>query len=269
MSGNSTFKKRLAESFSKKARTYDEKAKLQIEVASLLREKISSAMSVECRILDVGCGTGLLSLPLIETGSTIHAMDMAPGMISMIRQKSAGTGSVFPTLGDGEFLPYARNVFDLVISSLTYHWIWNLQEAFTETFRVLKNGGNLTLALNGKESLKELRTAYMESQDAMDVTLPPLVAFPAVDEVEAAISRAGFENIGVETMTINRSYSSFWELLRTLKEIGAGNPHPGKTKTLRTRSSLTAIQKIYNERYSKNGRIYASYEILFCRGRKP
>jgi malonyl-CoA O-methyltransferase len=262
------FKKKMAASFSGKAEVYDRRAGLQKDVAALLRERLKDQIRPGLRLLDVGCGTGLLSLPLATSGLRIHAVDMARGMVAKIRQKTAARDGVYPAIGDGEFLPYANGVFDLVLSSLTYHWIFNLPEAFREVRRVLKDGGFFSIALSGRDSLMELRAAYASALAENGGALPPLMTFPGTAEVEAAIAGPEFSEVAVESRRIVRTYPDFWEFLRSMKAIGAGNPYRGGMRSLRAKSSLEAVRNAYHAAYADSRGIRATYEIIFCSGRK-
>ena len=264
-----TFKKKMAYSFSRSADVYDSKATLQKEVASKLRKKIEMRFKSDDRILDVGCGTGFLSLPLLETGARIHAIDMAAGMISLIQRKTPQRRNIFLAIADGEYLPYMGQAFDMIISSLTYHWIFNLEEAFHEAFRVLKEGGGFHFALPGRESLLELRIAYSEVLNGNTAPLPPLVNFPSKEQVEDAMRQSGFRSFEITRHTITRIYPDFINFLRSMKMIGAGNPFQPQSGTLKSRTALRAIGKIYHERHSEKNGVRASYEILFCSARKP
>lgn len=269
MIGPAEFKRRMADSFSKKAEAYDARAGLQFEVAAMLRGRFEKYIRPGDRLLDVGCGTGLVSLPLSAEGLDVHAVDMARGMVAMIRRKRIEGGGIHPAVGDGEFLPYAPGRFDLVVSSLTYHWIWNLSEAFCEAYRVLKEGGIFSVAVSGRGSLSELRDAYTAALGNDGERLPPLVTFPRADDISAAIAAAGFGEVAVESVDIVRSYSDFWELLRAMKAIGAGNPYRSPVNSLRSKSPLEAVRNQYHARYADGRGIRATYEVLFCSGVKP
>ena len=269
MSHPFTFKKKMAYSFSRSADVYDSKAKLQKEVASKLQEKIRVGFKPGVRILDVGCGTGFLSLPLLETGARIHAIDMAAGMISLMQRKTLRRRNIFLAIADGQYLPYTDQAFDMIISSLTYHWIFNLEEAFHEAFRVLKEEGDFHFALPGRESLLELRIAYSEVLNGNTNPLPPLVNFPNKEQVEDAMRQSGFRNFEITRRTITRIYPDFMNFLRSMKMIGAGNPFQSQSGTLKSRTALRAIGKIYHERHSEKNGVKASYEILFCSARRP
>src|SRR3981081_2242562 len=94
--------------------------------------------------LDVGCGTGFLSLELARRGHRVTGIDFAPQMLAEARKKAAAQGvAVRFEEGDAEQLPFAEGSFDLV---MTRHVLWTLphpEQAIDEWIRVLRPGGRL------------------------------------------------------------------------------------------------------------------------------
>jgi ubiquinone/menaquinone biosynthesis C-methylase UbiE len=96
--------------------------------------------------LDVGCGTGFLSLELAARGHRVTGIDFAPAMLDRARHKAGerGLGVRFET-ADAEQLPFAPASFDLVISR---HVLWTLphpEAAIDEWIRMLRPGGRLVV----------------------------------------------------------------------------------------------------------------------------
>ena len=96
--------------------------------------------------LDVGCGTGFLTLELAARGHRATGVDFAPAMIAEARRKAAERGvSVRFEEGDAEQLPFGAGSFDLVISR---HLLWTLPQpeaAIDEWIRVLRPGARLVV----------------------------------------------------------------------------------------------------------------------------
>jgi ubiquinone/menaquinone biosynthesis C-methylase UbiE len=74
--------------------------------------------------VDLGCGTGFLSLELARRGHRVTGVDFAPAMIAAARRKAAEAGlAVRFEEGDAEALPFAPRSFDLAVSR---HLLWTL-----------------------------------------------------------------------------------------------------------------------------------------------
>ena len=94
------------------------------------------------KILDVGTGTGFLSISLAELGHEVVGIDLAEGMISTARKIANERGlDIDLVMGDAESLDFVDESFDAVVS----RWVlWTLphpEKAICEWMRVLRPGG--------------------------------------------------------------------------------------------------------------------------------
>ncbi|MDO0931901.1 class I SAM-dependent methyltransferase [Streptomyces sp. DG2A-72] len=75
-------------------------------------------------VLDLGCGTGSLSLLAAEQGHRVTGVDLSPAMVALARAKLAGRDAVF-LVGDAAAPPVGEDRFDTV---LVRHVLWALPD---------------------------------------------------------------------------------------------------------------------------------------------
>jgi ubiquinone/menaquinone biosynthesis C-methylase UbiE len=101
------------------------------------------------RILDVGCGTGMLLHELADRVSEtvqLAGVDPAPGMVSRSRASLESDPRIVIEQGAAEQLPFGAGVFDLVVSTMSFdHWS-DQSQGLGECKRVLQDGGRLVIA---------------------------------------------------------------------------------------------------------------------------
>ncbi|HEY9287400.1 MAG TPA: methyltransferase domain-containing protein [Candidatus Dormibacteraeota bacterium] len=98
------------------------------------------------RVLEVGAGTGVMSLLIAELGYQLTAIDISRGMLQEARRKAAQRRlPITFEIADAEVLPFPDDEFDAVFGR---HILWTLPQpdkALREWHRVLRPGGALVL----------------------------------------------------------------------------------------------------------------------------
>ncbi|MET8024249.1 class I SAM-dependent methyltransferase [Streptomyces avermitilis] len=97
-----------------------------------------------CDVLDLGCGTGSLSLLAAEQGHRVTGVDLSPAMVGLARAKTAGRDAAF-LVGDAAAPPVGEQRFDVV---LVRHVLWTLPgpgRALRRWCGLLRPGGRLVL----------------------------------------------------------------------------------------------------------------------------
>ena len=95
------------------------------------------------RVLDVGCGTGVLAARLAGLGYDVTGLDPSQGMLDVMKERAPGVDAVH---GSGTEMPFADGEFDLSLSVATMHHIADrdaVRRALEEMVRVVRPGGRI------------------------------------------------------------------------------------------------------------------------------
>jgi ubiquinone/menaquinone biosynthesis C-methylase UbiE len=98
--------------------------------------------------LDIGCGTGWAvrtAAEIVGPGGSAHGIDLSPRMIQEAKQAAHGIGNAHFQTANAEDLPFARNSFDSIICTMSFHHYLDPQKAVREMARVLKPGGKVCI----------------------------------------------------------------------------------------------------------------------------
>ena len=190
----------------------------------------------------------------------------------------AGLGHGFARLARGpdvvddeEFLPFAPNSFDLVVSAMDLHWVNDLPGTLVQIQRILRPDGLLLGAMLGGATLWQLRQALTAAESEVEGGLSPRVS-PFADLRDAAglLQRAGFALPVADSETIEVEYDNALALMRDLGAMGESNLVVERRRGLARRAMLLRAAEIYGERFAlPSGRVAASFEVLFLHGWAP
>jgi len=104
-------------------------------------------------VLDVGCGTGLYSIRLSESGADVTAVDISLKMIEIARRKAQVRGQyIWYDEADMAKLPYENRTFDMVVSITALEFAADPLLALMEMARVLRPGGKLVVGVLNNDS---------------------------------------------------------------------------------------------------------------------
>jgi ubiquinone/menaquinone biosynthesis C-methylase UbiE len=97
------------------------------------------------RMIDMGAGTGALSLEAAKAGARVLAVDISPGMVARQNERLAGLPGNEARVMDGAALDLAENSFDAGFSVFAATCMPAWQQMLSELTRVVKKGGRVTV----------------------------------------------------------------------------------------------------------------------------
>lgn len=152
------------------------------------------------RILDLGCGTGLLAAAIAARGASVTGLDRDAAMIEAARARFPA--SDHPTLefalGDGEALEEAplAGPFDAVFSNAALHWMTRPEAVLRGLRALLRPGGRLVAELGGRGNVAIVKNALRDALEAEGIPRerqPRPWYFPGVAEYAAVLEQHGLE----------------------------------------------------------------------------
>jgi malonyl-CoA O-methyltransferase len=199
----------IAARFGARAESYEAHAGLQEAVAKRLAGLLPDFDSPN--VLELGCGTGLMSRHLVARYPQGHFVltDVSPAMIAQCRRNLAGRadGRVsYEVMDAGE--AGGRAGLDLIVSSMTLHWVSDSVATLERLRRLLAPGGVLLYASLGPDSFVEWRAVL--ATERLPSGIAPLPELPGVVEEEH--------------LTPDNDSLSF---LRRMKAVGGLTPREG------------------------------------------
>jgi len=237
---------------------------LHREVAGRLIDRLDLVNRDFAKILDLGARDGGMAGALAERGAYSVVIAAEPSLKLL---KNAPAPRV---VADPELIPFAAASFDLVMSCLALHWCADLPGALIQLCRALQPDGLLLAAMLGGNTLVELRTALFEAELAEEGGVSPRVSPTAeLGDIASLLQRAGFAMPVADSETITVTYPDMLALIHDLRRMGETNALGARRRYL-SRATLARAGAIYAERFSNaDGRILATFEILFLTGWAP
>ena len=110
-----------------------------------------SLVSPGMRVLDIGCGTGALTIRAAKAGAEVKAIDVNADMLTIARQRAQEEGVdgqiQFTEMGIAELDGEPEEVYDMVTSGLCFSELSESEQVYglQQIFRILKPGGRLFL----------------------------------------------------------------------------------------------------------------------------
>jgi len=167
-----------------------------------------------------------------------------------------------------ETLPYTAESFDLVVSSLSMHWINDLPGALAQINHVLKPDCAFVGAMLGGDTLFELRTSLqLAEQERRGGISPHVSPLADVRDVGGLMQRAGFKMLTIDVDDIVVDYPDSFALMQDLQTMGESNAVVGREMGAIGRDVLLAADAIYKQLHGNDdGSIPATFRIIYMIG---
>jgi SAM-dependent methyltransferase len=143
------------------------------------------------RILDLGCGDGVLTVKLVEAGAEIVGVDASDTMIAAAKARGLDAHVV-----DGQALDFDGE-FDAVFSNAALHWMLDGQAVARGVFRALKPGGRFVGEMGGQGNVATLRSGLRTELLRRGYKVPEEDPqwYPGIAEFSAVYEAAGFVDV--------------------------------------------------------------------------
>ncbi len=173
-------------------------------------------------VLDLGCGTGAMSVALGTAGATVTAVDLAPRMVAVARQQLAGVpGIARVDVMDAQALDLPDGSFDMVVAALSLMFCPDHAAAFAEAHRVLRPGSRMVMACWGRpdqcESVTVVRVASQFATARPPDGTPTGQSLGDPDLLRGLITDVGFTDISMTSRRMRLRYpgpDAMWAAVR-------------------------------------------------------
>ncbi len=113
------------------------------------------------RVLEVGCGWGEFAARMAaELAAEVIAIDQSERMVELARERDVDS-----RVGDVQELPFDAGSFDCAVANWMLYHVPDLDRALSELARVLRPGGRLVAATNGRRHLDEVWSLVGRNRD--------------------------------------------------------------------------------------------------------
>lgn len=140
------------------------------------------------RILDLGCGDGVLTEKIVVAGATVVAVDAGSDMVAAARARGLDARVM-----DGQKLIF-ESEFDAVFSNAVLHWMRDQQAVLSGVHRALKPGGRFVAEMGGHNNTAAIIVALSAvlARRGLDAHRLSPWYFPSADAHRKKLEEAGF-----------------------------------------------------------------------------
>ncbi|WP_078500738.1 malonyl-ACP O-methyltransferase BioC [Paenibacillus selenitireducens] len=279
-------KERVRRNFNRYAEQYDHYAVVQRWMGDeLLRHIMAAPMQrPPRRILEVGCGTGAVTLQLLHQYPEAHltVLDLSDRMIEETRKRiTPGDQARMTCLARDaeswakeqeaimhEAIPMQEKGYDLIVSNATFQWFNHPAETCQALVKLLEPNGVMAFATFGPQTFHELHDSFARAEQELSLTPTPH-GQSYLDERawhDIFTDHEGPASEGLfhwkESLYV-MEYPQVEDFLYSVKRVGAGNAVQRSWQMSTSRALFRAMGEQYRQNYaaSSGTGIQVTYDV--------
>jgi len=235
---------------------------LVAEVAARLVDRLDDISRSFADVAILGSHTGQVGALLAARPGVARLVQS--DLSSVMAAEARANNAIATIVADEEFLPWAEQSLDLLISNLVLHGVNDLPGALVQIRRALKPDGVFLASMFGGETLRELREVMLAAEiETAGGASPRVSPMADVRDLGNLLQRAGFALPVADSETITVRYETPFKLFNDLRGMAESQALNAGRKNFLRRDTLGRAAELYLERYAgEDGRVPATFEIV-------
>lgn len=179
-------------------------------------------------VLELGPGTGQLTLPLAATGASILALELGSGLAGFLKQRTGDRSNIEVVRADFDEWDAGRRLFDYVMAASSFHW-FDPVTRLARCHSLLRKDGRIAIVdvrwgIHSEEA-EDLFSRIQACYEAWDPNHDPDYWHPTEEEIPTRrdeLTGSGlFEDVGHRRYLECRTYSKekFLRLINTYSTV--------------------------------------------------
>jgi ubiquinone/menaquinone biosynthesis C-methylase UbiE len=224
------------------------------------------------RVLDVAAGTGeqtLLAARRVGPTGYVLATDLSPSMLNVAAEaaRKVGLTNIETRIMDAENLDVRSESFDAVICRLGLMLFSNPPKALRGIYKALKPGGKVAALVFSTAEKNPFQAIPLGVVRRMGAAVLPMFTLGEPGVLENAFTEAGFTDVSVQAMTVQRRFPSISDLMRILRDVLFLREPMAKLRDTDREQAWTEIEQQLRRFQTPNG-LELSGEFLIGVGTK-